>query len=304
MATFDVYLYGMILMTSSYLLRDKYPEPDSYGEIAETHRFPGGETGCCALVLSSLGLSVLADGNYQGGDAYADLLEYFSKTKVDISRLVNDPEFDGVEDLVIIDRDTRTPFGKFEAFFARETKLWNAPEREDIQAASTVGIDPFFGEASESVAKLSKELGKPYVTIDCKFDSLLHRLSAVNIVSAEFIRGNYPDYETEELFTEYTDHSDGLTIFTFGGKNIMYGRRGRSVRSMKPFSVEVKSTLGAGDTFKAGAVYALNKGMSDSELVRFAAATAGVACESYPIAYNPPTLERITKLIESEGTSV
>ncbi len=300
MATFDVYLYGMILMTSSYLLRDKYPAPDTYGEIAETHRFPGGETGCCALVLSALGLSVLADGNYQGGKAYKDLIDYYANTKVDISRLVNDPDFEGVEDVVIIDSETRTPFGKFAAFFAREKKLWNAPARGDIEAASTVGIDPFFGEASESAAKFSKELGKPYVTIDCKYDSFLHRNSAVNIVSAEFIRENYPDYEIEELFAEYADHTDGLTIFTFGGKNIMYGRRGRSVRSFQPFSVNVKSTLGAGDTFKAGAIYALNKGMSDSELVQFAAATAGIACESYPIAYNPPTLDRIMKLIKPE----
>ena len=38
------------------------------------------------------------------------------------------------------------------------------------------------------------------------------------------------------------------------------------MRKMKPFAVEVRSTLGAGDTFKAGCVYGLLKGMTDEEL--------------------------------------
>lgn len=296
MGKYDIYLYGMILMTSGHLLRDEYPAPDTYTEIEESHRFPGGETGCSAVVLSELGLKVRTDGNYQGGKVYEELCECLSGSNIDISGLVNAPGFDGVEDLVIIDRHTRTVFGKFTSFFQRKDHMWNMPKKADIEDCTTAGIDPFFGEASEAAARMCKDLGKPYVMIDCRFDSVLHKYSAVNVVSAEYIREQYPDYETEELIEEYTDHSDGLTIFTFGSKNILYGRRGRSVRSIKPFQVNVKSTLGAGDVFKAGAIYALHKGMSDSELVRFAAATAGAACEQFPITKYPPSLDRIHTL--------
>ena len=66
---------------------------------------------------------------------------------------------------------------------------------------------------------------------------------------------------------------------------------------MKPFDVEVRSTLGAGDTFKAGCVYGLLHGMSDEELVRFASACSGIAISRFPLPLNPPTLAEVEALI-------
>jgi hypothetical protein len=40
MTKFDVYLYGMILATNSFLLKNEYPEADTYGEIKESISFP------------------------------------------------------------------------------------------------------------------------------------------------------------------------------------------------------------------------------------------------------------------------
>ena len=66
---------------------------------------------------------------------------------------------------------------------------------------------------------------------------------------------------------------------------------------MKPFPVEVRSTLGAGDTFKAGCVYGLLYGMSDEELVRFASACSGVAVSRFPLPLNPPKPEEVLQLM-------
>lgn len=294
----DIYLHGMTLMTTSILLRDDFPKPDSYAEISRNYSVPGGETGCAAIVLASLGLSVRMDGNYLGKKTYGPILEYFRDLNVDTSRLFDAPDFEGVEDIVIIDKHTRTCFGKFDAFFANEKKRWSFPQREDIAAASTVGLDPFFGEASISAAQISHELHKPYVTIDCLYDSVLHMLSSVNVISAEFIRDKYTEENVDVLFEKYTKNTEGLVIFTFGSKNIMYGRKGGPANYFAPYMVNAVSTLGAGDTFKAGAVYALHRRMEDDELVRFAAAAAGVACENYPIAFYPPTLANIHELMK------
>ena len=66
---------------------------------------------------------------------------------------------------------------------------------------------------------------------------------------------------------------------------------------MKPFRVPVVSTLGAGDTFKAGCVYGLLQGMNDEELVRFASACSAIAISRFPLPLHPPKLEEVEELI-------
>ena len=88
--------------------------------------------------------------------------------------------------------------------------------------------------------------------------------------------------------------------FTFGAQELGYGRQGQEKHRFRPFQVEIESSLGAGDSFKAGAIYALCKGMDDTALVRFASATAAAACLNYPIAQNPPGLEAVAA-IAGEG---
>ena len=59
----------------------------------------------------------------------------------------------------------------------------------------------------------------------------------------------------------------------------------------------VRSTLGAGDTFKAGCVYGLLHGMKDQELVRFASACSAIAISRFPLPLNPPKPEEVRELI-------
>ncbi len=120
--------------------------------------------------------------------------------------------------------------------------------------------------------------------------------AAVNVISRECLSLRYAGMAEEDVMMRMTETSEGLTVLTRGGEEMLYGRKGQKVRRMKPFSVEVKSTLGAGDTFKAGCVYALLRGMSDEETVRFAAACAAVAISRFPLPLNPPRPEEVRKL--------
>ncbi len=293
----QIYLYGMTLITTSHRLRDRFPKPDDYSEIAESHSFPGGETGSCAIVLASLGCDIRLDGIHLGRKTWGPITEYFRGTPVDTSLMTYDDGFDGLEDMVILDSHTRNGFGMFERFHTEGGPRWNRPSREAITACRAAGVDPYFAGQSDEAAQLCRELGKPFVTIDCKYDSEPHRLCSVNVLAGEFLRGAYPDADREELFARYTEHTDGLTIFTSGTGDILFGRRGQPIQRFQPYRVDVVSTLGAGDTFKAGTVYALAQGMSDPDIVRFAAASAAVACTGYPLALHPPTLARVEELL-------
>ncbi len=295
----DIYLYGMIIWSQGFLLNGDYPSADGYGEIKEMHTFAGGETGAAAAVLASLGCRVKIDGNFLGRDTEKQLRGFFTERGIDCSRLVCDPDFEGVKDYVLIDRSTRTCFGQFGQFFSSPVKRWNQPDPRDIQDAKTVAIDPFIEDGALAAAQYCKQAQVPYVTIDCKYDSFLAKNAAVCAISGEFVRGTYPNENREALLERYTEQTDGLVIFTGGGGEMLYARKGKPINRMRAFSVDAVSTLGAGDTFKAGCVYGLHNRMPDDALVRFAAACAGDAVTRFPISVYPPTLERIERLLKT-----
>ncbi|MBR3905610.1 MAG: carbohydrate kinase family protein [Clostridia bacterium] len=296
----EVYLHGQVLGTHSFLLRGEFPKPDSYSEIDERYFLPGGETGTAATVLSSLGVQVKIDGTHIGTEP-ADLIRSFYADKsVDLSSLYFDPEWEGLVDHVLITGAYRTPLGRFQHLYEIGIKRWNAPKEQDIMDCKAAGIDPYFGDETRQVAELCVKHHKPYVTIDCRHDSYLHQHSAINVLSHECTDGDYKGCTLEEVYDLLTQSTEGLVIITAGEHGMYFGRKGQEMKHMPAFKVDVRSTLGAGDTYKAGCVYALLHGMSDEETVRFAAACSGVAISRFPLPLNPPTLEEVNALLNQD----
>lgn len=293
----SIYLYGMTLVTTCHRLAGDFPKADGYGEIVESHRVPGGESGTCAVVLSALGVRVELDGNFQGRSTYPELSRFFDTSRVSLEHVTHDPSFDGLEDLVFVDGQTRTAFGRFREFYQEGAPdRWNSPSEEAIARARVAGVDPFFGEESLRAGQLCEAKGVKFVTIDCPHASDIHRRSDVNVLSSSFLRQHYPDTDPGTLFDEYTRTTDGLVVFTHGADDLWFGRAGGRDARFTPYRVGVESTLGAGDSFKAGAIYALSRGFDDATLIRFASATAAAACTRFPIAHDPPTMARISEI--------
>lgn len=296
-----IYLYGMTLASTSFLLDNGFLQPDEYSEIKVKYRLPGGETGTCATVLASLGESVKLDGNHIGYNVTPVIKDFYKDKSVNLDSLYFDDSYEGLEDFIIIADHVRSPMGTFGHYFSNGERRWNKPKEIDIENCTVAAIDPFFMEESQLVAEYCVKHGKPYVTIDCKYDSYIHHNAAVSVISGECIQNTYPDKTREELFPLFQENGGGLTIITNGGKGFCYGRKGETMKTFEPYKVHVVSTLGAGDTFKAGCTYALSKGMNDDELVKFASACSAVAISRFPLPLNPPTMEEITELINAGG---
>ena len=292
----DAYLFGQVLGTHSFLLRGGFLQPDQYSEIDAQYFLPGGETGTACTVLSSLGVNVRMDGTHIGTKVAPMLKEFYKDKTVDLSPL-HFVEGDGVMDYVVIAGLVRSPMGRFQTLFSNDTRWWSVPREEDIVGCRAAAVDPFFRAESDLVAEICIRHNIPYVTIDSPHDSFLHQHAAVNVVSGECLHNNYGGASPEEVMPKLQETAQGLVIITCGGGEMLYGRKDGEIKRMKPFSVEVKSTLGAGDTYKAGCVYALLHGMSDEELVRFASACSGIAISRFPLPLNPPTLEEVNALI-------
>ena len=292
----EAYLFGQVLGTHSFLLRDGFLRPDEYSEIAEHYFLPGGETGTAATVLDSLGVAVKMDGTWIGTEVAPMLKAFYADKQVDLSSLcfTDDP---GVMDYVVIAGLVRSPMGRFQTLFASGERWWSIPKEEDIAGCKAAAVDPYFRDESLLAADLCRRHGVPFVTIDSPHDSDLHRTASVNVVSKECTAEYYPGMDPEEIMRLMQRETDGLTIITQGGGEMLYARKGEAIRRMKPFPVKVRSTLGAGDTFKAGCVYGLLRGMEDEELVRFASACSGIAISRFPLPLHPPRLEEVRELI-------
>lgn len=292
----DVYLFGQVLGTHSFLLKNGFLQPDEYSEIAEQYFLPGGETGTAATVLASLGVSVLMDGTWIGRSVAPMLKDFYEDKTVDLSSLCF-TEDTGVMDYVVIAGLVRSPMGRFQTLFASGKRWWSIPREEDIAGCKAAAVDPYFGAESLRAAQLCRKHQVPFVTIDSPHGSVLHRQAAVNVVSKECTAEHYAGMEPEEILELMQRETDGLTILTQGGGDMLYARKGEAIHRMKPFSVTVRSTLGAGDTFKAGCVYGLLHGMPDEELVRFASACSAISISRFPLPLNPPKMEEVQSLI-------
>ena len=295
----DVYLFGQVLGTHSFLLKDGFLQPDEYAEIREQYFLPGGETGTAATVLDSLGVSVRMDGTWIGTEVAPMLQAFYRDRKVDLSPLRVWREDPGVMDYVVIAGLVRSPMGRFQTLFSTGKRWWSVPREKDIAGCRAAAIDPFFGEETLLAMEICLRYGIPYVTIDSPHDSPLHQNAAVNVVSKECTSQHYAGMEPEAVMARLMETASGMTVLTQGGGDMLYGRKGGPIHRMKPFAVEVKSTLGAGDTFKAGCVYGLLHGMDDAGLVRFAAACSAVAISRFPLPLHPPKLEEVRALADN-----
>ena len=150
----EAYLFGMVLGTHSFLLKDGFLLPDEYSEIGEHYFLPGGETGTAATVLDSLGVAVRMDGTWIGTEVAPMLVSFYADKKVDLSPLrmmENDP---GVMDYVVIAGLVRSPMGRFQTLFSTGERWWSIPKEEDIAGCSVAAIDPFFREESIRAAEI------------------------------------------------------------------------------------------------------------------------------------------------------
>jgi len=294
----DVYAYGVVSASTLYSIKDAFPVPEGYAEIDSVQYMIGGEAANSSIVLSRLGASVKLDGNWIGADEAGRrtkaLLDGFG---IDTSRLPPRDDHRGVHEAVFAVHGTRTVFGTYVRL--QQDEAWNMPVEEDVRRSRVVCLDPFFGKASNLVAEIGVDAGKPVITIDClPDDAFVGRASAV-VVSESYIRSNFSGRRLEAVFDDYLKATSGLVVFTFGEKEIWYGRPGTGVLTAPAYAMEPVDTSCAGDAFRAGIVFGFLKGWEDPEMIDFAAALAGMVCTRTPGALNSPSLDEVSDFIGS-----
>jgi sugar/nucleoside kinase (ribokinase family) len=298
MNAYDVYAYGMISTSTLHILETSFPRPDGYAEIKNTYRMIGGEAANSSIVLSRLGVRVRLDGNWLGDDENGRMtLKILSDFRIDTQRLPLKQNYRGVEEIVFADGAARTIFGTY-CNLLFTGKQWNDPVEEDIMDAKIVCLDPFFKDESILAARMCAAHKKPYVTIDCRYTDEIIKNTAAVIISDEFRKREYPEYDRETLFPHYTQNTDGLVILTSGSEAVIYGRKDAVRNEYTPYRITPIDTAGAGDSFRSGVIYGLLKQWPDDKTIEFAGALGAYICESFPGVLNCPTWNEITGYIK------
>jgi len=294
----EVYLYGMISMSTVYVL-DKdfvFPRPNEYAEIAQSVFSIGGEAANSAIMLSKLGIKTKLDGNWLRKKNAGKIQECLKSFGIDITRLIVKEDY-GTEEIVITDKNSRTVFGNY-ASFHRGEKQWNTPKETDIQKATIVSLDPYFKNESLLAAELCLDNQKPYVTLDCRYDDFIAKNAEAVIISHELRDQAYKGKNILKIFKNYQKYCKGLIIFTFGSDELWYGRREQNINRFKPYIIKPVDTTGAGDSFRSGVIYGLMKSWNDRSIVNFASAVSACVCLTFPHTLNAPGLDGIIKFMD------
>jgi sugar/nucleoside kinase (ribokinase family) len=284
----DVYAYGVIAPSTLIELVDEFPGAGGYAEIATVHPSMGGEAAGGAYVLARLGVATKLAGNRLGDDdSSARVREALSAAGVDCSAIELEPDTSPVIEVVVAGGAARTVFGTYRRLASDQA--WNDPSRDDVRSSRIVCLDPFFADASRQVADWCVEAGVPYVTVDVAPDSEIARHAQVLIISEEFTGRTLSTTDAHEVVADYVEHCSGLVTLTRGGRRLISARRGEPSRGHEPFTVDMRDTTGAGDSFRAGIIYGMLRGYADDDLVRTASALAAMVCERVPGVLNSPT---------------
>ncbi|HUS42566.1 MAG TPA: carbohydrate kinase family protein [Ilumatobacteraceae bacterium] len=290
----EVYAFGMIAPSTLIVLDDDYPPPGGYAEIAGVYPSFGGEAAGGAYVLARLGVDTKLDGTWLGNDPSSSFaIDTLSGAGVDCRAIRRGPK--SVTEVVVSASDARTVLGTYTQLMA--DPAWNAPSEKDIRSSRIVCLDPFLGGESLQAARWCVDADTPYVTVDAPPDSEIGQRAAVLIVSEDFAAREFGPHDARELLTTYAARCNGLVILTRGSEPALYGRQGGQVREFAPYPVGVRDTTGAGDSFRAGAIYAMLNGADDDHLVRTASAVAALVCEGFPGVLNSPSEQELAEFL-------
>ncbi len=287
----------MISKSTLIRLESEFPAENGYAEIADTHVMVSGETGNSAQVLANWGHKVRVDGPWLGNNSADFIRNYLTERKVDCTRLHSEPNYQGIEEVVLSAVLSRTVLGGYKRLLFT-TRQWNHPREEDIVWADLVSIDPQFGSEAFMAAQLAKKHTKLILGIDCKLDDPILPLFHVLVIGEPYLQNWYGNADRSTLFRQYAEKFPGLVIFTRGEKPFWYSRAGEPTKTMDAFRVEALDTTGAGDTFRAGLAHGMLQGWPDDILLRFSAAAAALNCTRFPGVKHSPGLQEIEVLSE------
>lgn len=189
--------------------------------------------------------------------------------------------------------------------------LWDRDERlmmrdreipaEAIATARALHVDDVDQEAAIRAALVARNHGVPVTSdIDRLTDRTAALIDAVSIpIFAEYVPARQTGARRpEDALAQLRRPHHRLLCVTLGERGAM-ALDADGLHYVPAFRVEAVDTTGAGDVFRAGFLYALLRGWSTEDILRFANAAAAVSCTRLGALGGIPSLQEVETMVAS-----
>jgi ribokinase len=261
----------------------RLPQPGETALGPSLARFPGGKGANQALAAARAGAPVLLAGAV-GADAFADeALALLDAGHVDLSRIERVTDSTGIafitvdaagENLITVasgaNRHASAGALRGWAFSSADILLL---QREVPEAACLAAARMAKAGGTQVILNLAPASPVAQDLLDC-LDVLVMNAHEAEVFAAA---RDWPERDPGEI-ARRTDHELGIACIVTLGAEGCVGWRDGVRRTLRPPSVEVVDTVGAGDAFVGALAAALHRGFGFSGALQRAVAAGALAC--------------------------
>ena len=260
------------------------PEPGGYVEASEVHERLGGEAANTAVHLQRWGIRPTLVSNPLGGDETgADIRRRVAAQSLNLVELSIPEGSDGpICDVLVTPDGERTMFGSGFSTLDGRFPLTSLP----LEAGGLITVESNFARSSLEAARIAAEAGMRTYLMDMP-----------ERARCDFWQASEPN-ATLERAEDLARLTGAFVILTRGAHGLVAGGPGLPARAYPAFRApSVVDTTGAGDAFRAGMLYGLDRGWTLPACLQFAAAAGALSVGDEGAAERTPCLRRIGELI-------
>ncbi len=273
-------------------LVDVMPRTDERVVAHAISQHPGGPASTAAVAVARLGVGVAFCGRV-GADAAGQLVTASLQAEGVDTTLV---ETDGAtaQSVILSCRESNTR--AIATLVPEPPRLPAVPPRARWVHVDHAGYD--------AVAPHLADPGRAFrISIDAGNDIAGLRLAGVDLFvpTVEALRRRYGALPVPDLVRHAHDEGAVTVVATDGGQGCYVSAPDVPLTHVPGFTVEVVSTLGAGDVFHGALVAGLAHGFDLVEAARYANAVAALSCRALDGRSGIPTFDEVTRFLLDNG---
>jgi len=274
----------------------RLPEPGGYVEIEDETTMLGGEAANTALALQTWGAEVQLYANAPGQDVQADVLRrlMLQKGLREHSTSIRAAKRTPVCEIYVTPDGDRTMFG----LGFREMRHSIDFEGIEMAPGEWFTVEPNMAEVAREAATRAAKAGMHVYLMDFVHADDPIIAGGYWQSSTDWAGKRNDPAQNERWVSNWIERFGCFTILTDGPHGFYAGSPKEAVRHYPPYPCpEIVDTTGAGDVFRAGALFGLNQSWPSGRFLQYASAAGCLKCRHLGGTSGVPSRDEIQALI-------